>query len=162
MSVFQTMRDFAPLEVVPTTEMDILRENIQYLHSPNFARNAVSGTFNVATTVWTKVSATIDTVIESTGGLWTVMVSIPLSAIASPTGQYFLDLFIDGVAAGDVTYGSRVLTFGEVGSYITFQHMLVLSSGAHTLSIYARNASGTPTVTYGVVNGFTVIQAKES
>lgn len=139
---FQSMFDYDVRGVVSAEEMDKIRENIEYLHEPNYnaAVGADAGIINFTSTSWAKVSATYDKTLVTYGGPIIIMAN-PIVTY-SGTGVLYLDFAIDGVRITDSNNG---LWSPYAATTYSFSMIAIAkpAAGSHTLSLYARASAGT-------------------
>lgn len=132
---FQAMHDYGVRDVVSADEMDIIRENIEFLdQKPNYDSDTLTGTFTTSSATY--VSCMTITV-ETYGG--------PLEIYAQFAGtDLYADISVDGTYLGDPSFGSAYIA--AVQEMVNIHYLFPIAAGTHTIVLAVKRVSSTATV----------------
>ena len=150
---FSAMRDFAAREVVPASEMDIIRENIEYLLSPNKNRVVVSGiNYGTSSITWAVVNSAFTLSIETFGGPLLVSAAGIIAVNTTPRVGY-AGIMVDGTVYPDNTNGGYKASQTAV-SYLGQFYItdIPVAAGNHTVSLVFKVDLGTAYLTVSGVD----------
>jgi len=140
---YSAMRDFGVREVVPASEMDIIRENIEHIHQvPEYVfLVTVLSPVSITSSTWAGITG-MDSTFTSTGGLVEVQYQVPV-ATSTVSGYLALTLYLDGVNIGNASVGLATYNSNTGAQILTVRALARPDAGLHTVSLFARVTAGT-------------------
>jgi len=167
MGSYTSMTNLATGDLVPETDMDTIRTNIEYLLSPNHSvikRNNGTDYTNTNTT-WAAVDGTnLAATITTHGG--PVLVSVNVNVAVAANMTVYFDVYYDGTS---YTAGhANGIWFGNLASTATVNpvHFTILidglAAGSHTFTLYWKgSAANTKTMFSSALYGTAKLSAIE-
>lgn len=158
---WNTLADLTTGQIVTETHMDEIRENIEYLHSPNkdLVEHNEGSDYTTTSTSFVDVDATdLSQTLTTTGG--NVLVLCQVVVLSGTAANTYFDVDIDGTRFGTAnTLGLATWKVNDANDFgsITLAFIVDgLSAASHTFKLQWRVSAGTTTM-YSTTANYPVI-----